>query len=322
MEMPERRNAEIADALDEVGTLLAAQRADPGRIAAYHHAAALVRGLPEPVTSEATRGPGSRGMQLPGIGASLARAIAELATTGRLGILERLRGHGDGEARLTTVPGVGPSLAHRIHETLGIETLAELEHAARSGRLARVSGFGPRRVRMVLADLQRRLHAPLTRAAPTVVEPPVAEMLAVDREYRARAAAGTLVRIAPHRFNPSGEAWLPVMHVRRGAREYTALFSNTARAHALGATHDWVVLYVDEDHHERQATVVTERRGALAGKRVVRGREAECDAYYAGIAAAATASAPSPSSTSVTAVARRAGDPPAARCEVAGISDT
>jgi DNA polymerase (family X) len=46
--------------------------------------------------------------------------------------------------------------------------------------------------------------------------------------------------------------------------------------------HDWVVLYgVDKDHAERQYTVVTAARGALAGRRVVRGREGECRAWYA-----------------------------------------
>ena len=54
------------------------------------------------------------------------------------------------------------------------------------------------------------------------------------------------------------------------------LFSNTARAHELGRTRDWVVIYFyDGDHHEGQCTVVTETHGPLAGKRVVRGREAE-----------------------------------------------
>ncbi|MCC6849664.1 MAG: DNA-binding protein [Deltaproteobacteria bacterium] len=281
--MPERSNAAIADALDEVGTLLAAQDAHPSRVAAYCRAAAMVRTLPEPLAPASRRLPRT-GVQLPGIGPSLARAIGELAATGRLGLLDRLRGHDDGEARLTTVPGIGPALAHRIHETLGIETLEELEHAARTGRLTRVPGFGRRRARMVLTDLQARLQARLVRPAPTVAEPPVAEMLAVDRAYRERARTGTLVKIAPRRLNPTREAWLPVMHVRRGAREYTALFSNTARSHALGTTRDWVVLYVDEDHHERQATIVTERCGPLAGKRVVRGREIECEAYYAGAA--------------------------------------
>ncbi|HEX6865060.1 MAG TPA: DNA-binding protein, partial [Thermoanaerobaculia bacterium] len=82
------------------------------------------------------------------------------------------------------------------------------------------------------------------------------------------------------------KAWLPVLHTERGSEgsrwRFTALFSNTARAHDLGKTHDWVVIYVYDGHHrEEQHTVVTETRGPLAGLRVVRGREAECRAFYA-----------------------------------------
>jgi len=58
------------------------------------------------------------------------------------------------------------------------------------------------------------------------------------------------------------------------------LLSNTAHAHRLGKTQDWVVLYCDDGLGERQWTVVTSQRGALRGKRIVRGREAECLAYY------------------------------------------
>jgi hypothetical protein len=65
-------------------------------------------------------------------------------------------------------------------------------------------------------------------------------------------------------------------HVERDGWAFTALFSNTARAHALGTTDDWVVLFFERDGAEGRATVVTERAGPLAGRRVVRGREAEC----------------------------------------------
>ncbi len=108
--------------------------------------------------------------------------------------------------------------------------------------------------------------------------PPVALLLEVDRRYRAGAAAGTLRRLAPRRHNPRHEAWLPVLHVELDGWELTALFSNTARAHQLGRTHDWVVIYYHHPHHEEEgrATVVTEHRGPWRGHRVVRGREAEC----------------------------------------------
>ena len=113
--------------------------------------------------------------------------------------------------------------------------------------------------------------------------PSVAVLLDVDAEYRRRSARGELARIAPRRFNPSGEAWLPVLHTERGEWHFTALYSNTARAHELGRTRDWVVVYFyDHDHHESQCTVVTEQSGPLRGKRVVRGREQECRTFHAG----------------------------------------
>jgi hypothetical protein len=112
-------------------------------------------------------------------------------------------------------------------------------------------------------------------------QPSVDVLLGVDREYLERARAGSLPRISPRRFNPAGIAWLPVLHTRYGPWHFTALFSNTERAHDLRRTHDWVVIfYSDAQGIDGQVTVVTERRGALTGKRVVRGREPECGRFY------------------------------------------
>jgi hypothetical protein len=58
------------------------------------------------------------------------------------------------------------------------------------------------------------------------------------------------------------------------------LFSNTARAHELGRTNDWVVIYCDRGDSDGQWTIVTSRAGVLRGRRVVRGREPECERYY------------------------------------------
>ena len=98
----------------------------------------------------------------------------------------------------------------------------------------------------------------------------------IDAEYRNKAAAGELPKIAPRRFNPEGKAWLPILHAEKGGWHFTALFSNTARAHELGRTGDWVVIYFyDDEHSEAQCTVVTETHGPMKGQRVVRGRETE-----------------------------------------------
>jgi hypothetical protein len=74
-------------------------------------------------------------------------------------------------------------------------------------------------------------------------EPPVWVLLDVDREYRQKAEGGKLRRIAPRRFNPGNVAWLPVLHAERDRWQLTALYSNTALAHELGRTPDWVVIY-------------------------------------------------------------------------------
>ncbi len=111
--------------------------------------------------------------------------------------------------------------------------------------------------------------------------PSVQVLLAIDREYRDKTKAGELPRIAPRRMNPDGNAWLPVLHTRYGPWHFTALFSNTERAHEMHRTYDWVVIYFsDDDGEDGQVTVVTERRGSLTGQRVVRGREPECGRYY------------------------------------------
>ena len=274
--MAEPLNEDIAGRLDEVAGLLAAQGANRFRVRAYRHAAEVVRHLARPV-SEILEREGLEGLKaLPGIGESLARAIRDVLAHGRLAMLERLRGESDPTVLLRSVPGIGRVLADQLHHDLGLATLEDLEAAAHDGRLEQIAGLGPKR----LAGIRDSLAHRLSRVRPpedavAVAPPPVAEILDVDREYREKAAAATLATIAPRRFNPAREAWLPILHTERGRRHYTALFSNTARAHRLGRTRDWVVIYWDEGRGERQSTVITAERGPLAGQRIVRGREAE-----------------------------------------------
>jgi putative hydrolase len=216
---------------------------------------------------------------LPHVGETIARAIRELLTHGRLPMLDRPRGEADPVKLLASVPGIGRVLAERLHDELGLETLADLEAAAHDGRLETIAGFGDKRlagIRDSLAQRLGRVRLPAESKAP----PAIAELLDVDREYREKAAAGELPRIAPRRFNPMGEAWLPVLHTRRGTRRYTAMCSNTARAHRAGKTRDWVVIYSDNGVGEGRHTVITATYGRLRGRRVVAGREHECAAFY------------------------------------------
>lgn len=283
--MSDLMNREIAGRLEEAAHLLHEQGADRFRVNAYLRAARSVRNWAEPV-SLVFRTRGVEGLQdLPGVGPSIARAIRELLTRGRLPMLDRLRGASDPVRVLASVPGIGRRLAERLHDELGLNTLEQLEAAAHDGRLATIAGFGDKRLAGIRDSLAHRLGRLRPSVGPDSPLPSVTELLDVDREYRQKAAAGELQMIAPRRFNPTGDAWLPVLHTRRGSRRYTALFSNTARAHRLGKTRDWVVLYGDDDAAEHQYTVITAGWGPLRGCRVVAGRESECGASNASTAA-------------------------------------
>jgi hypothetical protein len=273
-------NEHIAGRLEEAARLLRDQGADPYRVNAYRRAATTLRTAPMAVDG-LFREKGLDGlMELRGVGETIARAIRELLVHGRLPMLDRLRGESDPVTLLGSVPGIGRRLAERLHDELGLETLADLEAAAHDGRLETIAGFGEKRLAGIRDSLAHRLGRVRLPAAGPAASPPVSELLDVDREYREKAAGRHLRLIAPRRFNPTGEAWLPVLHTRRGMRHYTALYSNTARAHRAGTTHDWVVLYHDAGSGERQHTVITATRGPLRDRRVVAGRESECLAFY------------------------------------------
>lgn len=274
-------NQQVARKLDEAADLLARQEANPFRVSAYRKAADTIERLDRPVDQILDQEGLDGLISLPTIGQGIATAIREMVTSGRWSQLERLRGTLDPEALLQTVPGIGPALALRIHDELHVDTLEQLEAAAWDGRLEGLSGIGERKLRSIRASLNSMLGRARSRTDKPADGPGVDLLLQVDQEYRRGAEAGKLPTIAPKRFNPEGQAWLPILHTEHQGWHFTALYSNTARAHELDRVRDWVVIYFyDDSHQEGQNTVVTETRGPLTGQRVVRGREAECRALY------------------------------------------
>jgi putative hydrolase len=271
-------NRTIAKKLSEYAQYLEGEEGNVYRARAYRRAAETVQALDRPV-ADLVEGKGRLGLEeLPGIGESLAFTIEGLVRTGEFRTLRSPDAAIDPQRLLTSLPGIGPRLAHDLHEKLGISTLEQLEMAAHSGRLAEF-GIGPKRLRGLKDALAGRLQQSRV-PEPVVGEPSVDEILAVDGEYRARAEKDQLPTITPRRFNPENQRWLPIFRAERGGWRYRALFSNTALAHRLNRTRDWVVIYFTDGVRSGQRTVVTETRGDLTGQRVVRGRERECRLHY------------------------------------------
>ena len=277
-------NAPLAERLAAYATLLQQQGDDRFRIRAYQDAAAevaqMARSVPKIYAADGLAGL----IALPKIGQGIAKALAEMITTGRWAQLERLRGESSAAAVFSSIPGIGPKLANQLVDEEDIDTLEELERALQPGAKP-IAGFGPRRTQAVLAQLSQMLSRVRPQRHTQIINPPpVSVLLAADATYRRRAEAGELFTIAPHRFNPKGVAWLPVLHEKRGEWNLTLLFSNTALAHQLGRTRDWVVVHYHKDNQpDDRCTIVTETHGALQGKRVIRGREDECTVYVANL---------------------------------------
>lgn len=277
-------NKDVGKKLREIAVLLEAQHANPFRSRAYLNAANTLDNL-KPDVRDLLQDEGLKGLiELPGIGAGIARSIYEYIAIGRMTRLESLQGGSDPVHLFQAIPTIGRVYADRLHDRLHVNSLEALENAVRSGQLDKVEGLGLKRKQAIEAWLSKHLgerNQPLARAHPSHRQADIALVLKVDAQYRSKADAGKLPLITPRRFNPENKAWLPILHSTHKHWHFTALYSNTERAHKLNRTHDWVVIYFYDDHHqESQNTVVTETHGQLLGKRVVRGREAECFDYY------------------------------------------
>jgi DNA polymerase (family X) len=173
----------------------------------------------------------------------------------------------EGAAALKGIPGVGERLAGLIEEFVksgDVELLESLRKEVKPEDLEKVKAA-------------KKDHPAAGPSAPLI---PVPLILEIDAEYRTKAAARSLKLIAPKLLNPSKKAWLPLLATSRKGWKFTVMFSNTATAHNLGKTDDWVVVYYESGKGENQCTVVTEARGPMKGKRVIRGRESECRKFY------------------------------------------
>ena len=309
--------------LERIADLLEVRGEAEYRVLAYRRAGLSLRELRRDIRDVARRG--ERALRaIPSVGPRLAPLLYEHVRTGSIRLLERLEAEGDPRGALEGVPGIGETLADRLVDELRVDGVEALELAAHDGRLEAVAGFGDRRVASMRTRLQKMLvrrargprstsplgrrrapHEadPVVEGPPEPVQVPVGLLLEVDARYRMLSAEGKLRRIAPHRFNPDRRAWLPVMVDRRQGWRFDVMYSNSARAHRLDKTSDWVIVrhrpatdepttvdYGDdaemdesdgvarsgEGHH----TLVTETRGPDAGLRVVRGRERECHEHH------------------------------------------
>lgn len=145
-------NREVAEILERIGDLLQIKGEVVYKSLAYRRAADNIRNLDQDINKLHREG---KLEDIPGVGEALAQKIGELLATGRLRYLEELEEEIPASlADLLTIPDVGPKTAKLLWEQLGISSVAEVEKAARAGRLRRLPGLGEKTEAKILAGIE------------------------------------------------------------------------------------------------------------------------------------------------------------------------
>jgi DNA polymerase (family 10) len=178
------RNAEIADALAELGTLYELDGAVSYRVLAYKEAARVIRQSPVSVEDLAREG---RATELPGIGKTLQEKIVALLDTGEIPSATKLKAKFPASlVEVTRIPGLGAKTARRLYDELGIGTLEELKAAAEAEQIRDIKGLGAKVEENVLAALANLSEkGPGERLLLSSVLPVAAELANALREHPA-----------------------------------------------------------------------------------------------------------------------------------------
>ena len=150
---PLPRNADVADALDELADVSEILGEQGFRVLAYRRAATRIRETGASVAELALQGSAK---ELPGIGATIEAKIVEMTETGSMSALEKRRAEVPAEVRqFLRLPGLGPKTAARIWRELGVTTLDELRQAAEQQRVRGLQGLGAKSEERILEALAK-----------------------------------------------------------------------------------------------------------------------------------------------------------------------
>ena len=142
----------VASAIERIASYLELKGENPFRVRAFKGAAKTVEGWPGELATAIADGSLA---EAKGIGPAILEVITELVETGQSALMEELRGEvPPGLVEMLAISGLGVAKIRQIHRELGVETLPELEEAARDGRLAKLPRFGARTAENVLKGIQ------------------------------------------------------------------------------------------------------------------------------------------------------------------------
>ncbi len=134
------KNIEVAELLNEIADYLEFAN-EPFKVRAYRKAALVIEGLSEDIEQIWKE---NRLEELPGVGEGIAKKISEFLKTGKLKHLEELRKKTPVDMeQLGAIEGIGPKTIIKLYRELKVKNIAELEKAAKQGKIQQIKGLGP-----------------------------------------------------------------------------------------------------------------------------------------------------------------------------------
>src|SRR5262249_9553443 len=121
---------------------------------AYEKAAVVIGDLEEEVADVYARGGIKALKEIPGVGTSIAESIEELIKTGKVKYYEQLKKKTPVNlAELSRIEGLGPKSVQKLYQKLHVRNLADLERAAKRGKIAKLEGFGKKSEEKILKGI-------------------------------------------------------------------------------------------------------------------------------------------------------------------------
>lgn len=149
-------NNQLAKIFNEIADILSADRV-AFKPLAYRKAARVLEGFEEDAAAVYARGGLKAIEEIPGIGTSIGAKIEEYIKEGKIDYYQELKSHLPVNwEELVAVEGVGPKRAKLLYEKLGVKNLADLEVAARAGKIAVIPGFGKKSEQNILQGVEFR----------------------------------------------------------------------------------------------------------------------------------------------------------------------
>jgi DNA polymerase (family 10) len=146
-------NIDIARIFDEIADILELKGENVFRIRSYRRAARIIRDMPEDAKTLVAEG---RTKDVQGIGESLAAKIEDIIKTGTTPFYEEIKKDSFFHLiDLLSIPGVGPKLAVKLNRELGVETMDDLEKAAKDGKLHSLEGMGEKLEEKILKGIEQ-----------------------------------------------------------------------------------------------------------------------------------------------------------------------